>query len=182
MPNMSGHMAVAKKVSEMLNITDKDFYKGNLLPDLYKDKAKSHYKIQGTKYLVPDIETVIKVKDLNKALDLGYLTHLLLDFHYLEDFLTPKYEENVFIGKNLYNDYDILNKDIVKHFNLDKEYIKSAMKDFDNDIEPSKLDLNIRCLEFEKDGETYYLDKDDYIKFLEDASITIAEELKKYLK
>ena len=45
-----------------------------------------------------------------------------------------------------------------------------------------QLDLNIRCLEFEKDGETYYLDKDDYIKFLEDASITIAEELRKYLK
>lgn len=180
MPSMSGHMAIAKKVSEILNINDREFYKGNLLPDLYQDKTKSHYKIQGTFYLIPDIKRVEKELDLKDIKNLGYLTHLLLDLHYLEDFLTPRFDHDVFLDKALYNDYDILNKDVVEYFKLDREYITESMKDFSEDIVPNKLDLNLKCLYFDKEGETKYLKKDEYIKFLEDVSLTIADEIKKY--
>ena len=90
MPNMSSHMAVAKRVSEILDINDKDFIIGNILPDLYNDKKKSHYKIMGDFYLIPDIDYYIKNFDLNSNLNLGYLTHLLLDKYYLEDYLEKK--------------------------------------------------------------------------------------------
>ena len=179
MPNMSGHMAIAKRVSDILNIKDKNFYIGNLLPDLYLDKKKSHYKIQGTKYLIPDIDYVKNNLDLKNIKNLGYLCHLLLDKYYLEEYLKD-IEENVFESDKLYKDYDILNKDIVKYFNLDVDYILDSLKYIDDDIEESKLETNITCLKKNEFGETYYLDKDKFIKFLDDISCRIAKEVEEY--
>ena len=177
MPNMSSHMAIAKKVSEILNINDPEFYKGNIYPDLFEDKIKSHYKIEGKKYLIPDIEEVKRDLDLNNTFNLGILTHLLLDKYYFDDYLLD-IEDDVFKEKKIYMDYDILNKDIVKYFNLDINYFISILKDFDKDIDIDKLKFNIECLEIIKDGKTLYLDKDKFIKFLNDISIKIANELK----
>ncbi len=180
MPNMSGHMAIAKRVGEALNINDKEFYIGNLLPDLYIDKSKSHYKIQGKKYLIPDIDLYIKEHDLTNKLNLGYLCHLLLDKYYLEDYLMD-INENVFQNKQLYKDYDILNKDIVEYFKLDVDYLTNILSKIDiEDIEQSKLELNLKCLKIKEDGTTYYLPKDKFIKFLDETSKIIMKEVKKY--
>ena len=46
MPSMSAHMAIACTLSKKINVNEIDFIKGNLLPDLYDDKMKSHYKIK----------------------------------------------------------------------------------------------------------------------------------------
>ena len=179
MPNMSGHMAIAKRVSDILNIKDKDFYIGNLLPDLYLDKKISHYKIQGKKYLIPDTNYYINNKDLSNKKNLGYLCHLLLDKYYLEEYLMD-IEDNVFESDTLYKDYDILNKDIVKYFNLDVPYILDSLNYIEDDIEKSKLETNITCLQKNEVGQTYYLEKDKFIKFLDDISIIIAKEVEKY--
>lgn len=180
MPNMSGHMSVAKLISEKLNIDDKDFYRGNLMPDLYRDKTKSHYKIPGKKYLIPDIERVKKELDLNDITNLGYLTHLLLDKYYLEEYLI-NIEDNVFKTKKIYDDYDILNKDIIKYFNLDKDYLKKILKEIDNDVDKEKLEYNIECLNIIRNGELHYLEKEKYIRFLEESANRIAEEIKNIL-
>ena len=180
MPNMSGHMAIAKRVSEALKINDKDFFIGNLLPDLYNDKSKSHYKIQGKKYLIPDIDLYIKEHDLNNKLNLGYLCHLLLDKYYLEEYLMD-IEENVFQNKQLYKDYDILNKDIVEYFKIDAKYLTDILSKIDIEgIDKSKLELNLRCLRIKEDGTTYYLPKDKFINFLDEVSKIIVKEVKQY--
>ncbi len=180
MPNMSGHMAIAKRVSELLNINDKDFYIGNLLPDLYLDKTKSHYKIQGKKYLIPDIDYYKKNHNLSNKKNLGYLCHLLLDKYYLEEYLMD-IDDNVFASQRLYKDYDILNKDIVDYFNIDVKYLTNILKDIEeDDIENDKLELNIKCLGLKEDGSTYYLPKDKFINFLDKISKRIAKEVKEY--
>ena len=182
MPNMSSHMSVAKRVAEILKIDSKDFYKGNLFPDLHKDKRKSHYKIQGKIYEVPDIEFAKNNLDLNNPFNLGILTHLLLDKYYLEEYLTPRFKENVFDNCDvIYQDYDILNKKIIKHFKLNVKEIKKILIDYDYIIDNDKLSFNINCLDIDKEGKTIYLNEKEFIDFLENTSLKITNEIKKYI-
>lgn len=169
MPSMSAHMAIATRLSEKLNVDKKDFIKGNLLPDLYDDKVKSHYKIQGKKYSVPDINKAIKSLDLSSSLYLGYLSHLLLDKYYFDDYLL-KYDSDLFKDKTIYSDYDIINKDIIDYFNLDVNYIKGLMKDFPKEINQKKIDKNLECLDYNIDKKTNILDKNNFLKFLDEIS------------
>lgn len=180
MPNMSGHMAVAKKVSKILDINSEDFYRGNLLPDLYIDKKKSHYKIKGKKYMIPDIDYVVNVLDLKDEKNLGYLTHLLLDKYYLEEYLMD-IDCDVFEGNQLYKDYDILNKDIVEYFKLDTKYLTSILSKIDDDFSNDKLKLILECLLKNEDGKTTYLDKEKFINFLDEVSLKIAKEIEIYI-
>ena len=178
MPNISSHMAIAVKVSERLNITSDDFIIGNLLPDLEEDKVKSHYKIQGKFYLIPDINYVVKNLDLNNKTNLGILTHLLLDKYYLEEYLYKNVPNiDVFKSKIVYKDYDILNKDIIKQFNLNIENIIKILSKINNIEYKEKLNKNINYLLLNETGTTTYLDKDKFIRFLDDISIRISEEI-----
>ncbi len=179
MPNMSAHMAVAKRVSEYLKINDNNFFKGNLLPDLYNDKNKSHYKIQGKVYLIPDTNYVVNNLDMNNTMNLGVLTHLLLDKYYFDDYLSSKYNKNIIDdSKLIYNDYDILNKEIVKHFNLDINFYEQTLTNYEQDINQEKLNYNIKCLNINKSGKTTYLNKEDFIDFLENISKKISKDIK----
>ena len=127
MPNISGHMAVAKRVSEILGIDSDDFYRGNLLPDLYEDKIKSHYKVKGELFYIPDIEEAKKNLNLKDLNDLGVLSHLLLDKYYFGEYLK---DNSFFRDKSIYKDYDIINKDIVNYFDLDVERIINSFKHY----------------------------------------------------
>lgn len=179
MPNVAGHMAVAKKVSELLKIDSDDFYRGNLIPDLYKDKVKSHYKIQGKKFLIPDIEKIEKEIDLTNLTDLGILSHLLLDKYYFDEFLLDL-DPKEFSNNKIYDEYDIINKDIVNYFKLDTKRIIKAFSDIKiKDIEKIKLEKNISYLQLEVDGKTKLLNKDNFIIFLNDSSLRIVKEIKK---
>ena len=94
-------------------LNSEDFIRGNLLPDII-DIKNSHHKINSGIYMVPDIEYFLKTIDLTNDLDLGYLTHLLLDKHYLEDYLLQLYpNRNIFLDQEVY-------KDAVKAINLNK--------------------------------------------------------------
>ena len=176
MPSMSAHMSIAKRVSDKLNINDSNFIKGNLLPDLYDNKQKSHYKIKGKKYMIPNIDEVINIFDLKDKTYLGYLTHLLLDKYYLEEYLM-NIDIDVFKDGNIYDDYDILNKDIIKHFDLDINYIEECIKEFPNKINNNKLLYNIECLNKNVDGDLKILDRESFISFLEKSSNKIVNDL-----
>ena len=181
MPSISAHMGVALKVCNKINVDKNDYLKGNLLPDLYNNKIKSHFKTKGERYLVPNIDKAIKELDLNKSIDLGYLTHLLLDYYYFNEYLI-KYKKDLFKGKRIYKDYDILNKDIINFFNIDTNYLKNILKDYKEDINEEKLTNNLNCLDLNINGDTTILDKEDFISFLDESSNRIVEFLNNLLK
>ena len=180
MPSITPHMIVATEVAKILNINSEDFIRGNLLPDII-DIKNSHHKIESDVYMVPDIDYFLRTLDLTNDLDIGYLTHLLLDKHYLEDYLKKLYpNKNIFLDKKIYNDYDILNHSLVNNFNLDVEYIEKALMKYNCKIKEKKLEYNINCLKNNISGKTYYLNIDSFSKFLKEVSKTISEELIEY--
>lgn len=180
MPNISSHMIVAKEVAKRLNINSDDFIRGNLLPDIIA-LEDSHHKIKKDIYMVPNIDYFIKKLDLTNNLHMGYLTHLLLDKHYLEDYLSVLYpNKNIFLDGLIYKDYDYLNFIIVKRFKLNTEYIEKVLTKYDCNILEEKLKYNIECLKQKTDGKTKYLNYESLASFLLETANTISKELLDY--
>ena len=178
MPGIAAHMVAAKLVSEHLNITDPDFIRGNLLPDVLKT-SDSHHKIRGRIYLIPDINYFIENFDFKSGLNSGYLCHLLLDKYFLEEFV-PEHIENLYVfeEKIIYKEYDMINFGLVERFDLDVGYLKSILGGLEGEIDKGKLDLNLRCLSISEVSETQHLKLDEFSEFLREASIRIAGDLK----
>ena len=85
MPSAAAHIAAAHIVKNKLHIDDDSFYVGAILPDILDmDKRVSHYKKQGSFYLVPRLEYYKDNHDLTNMENLGYYLHLYLMvlFHY----------------------------------------------------------------------------------------------------
>ena len=177
MPNISSHMAVAKRVSEILNIESDDFYRGNLLPDLYRNKFRSHFKTKGDKYLIPNIDEVKNNLNLKNMKDLGKFVHLMLDYYYLDEYL-DKINDNVFIGKVIYNDYDAINSIIIDKFHLDLNYLYKVLSSIDDDIDDDLLLYNLECLKRNKKGDLKYLEEEKFLSFLEEISNRISNDIK----
>ena len=180
MPNISAHMIVAKLVSEKLNINDPDFIKGNLLPDIVNN-AQSHHKIQGKYYLIPNIDFFKQKLNLKQKLELGYLTHLLLDKYFLEEYIPYNTSDlKIFANKMIYKEYDLINYQLVKQFNLDTLYLKNILKEIQGNINKKELEKNLQCLMNTETGETRYLNLEKFSAFLYNVSKKISEELKEY--
>ena len=179
MPNISAHMIVAREVGDRLDIHSDDYYRGNLLPDIINIE-NSHHRIQSKVFPIPDIEWFLNNLDFTSDMDFGFFIHLLVDLHYLEDYLTPKYLYNIFNDKRVYLDYDYLNHKLVKKFNLDTKYLSRILKDYNIDINKEKLIRNIECLNQNTKGKPLYLDFDGFSSFLANVADVICEELENY--
>lgn len=180
MPNISAHMSVAKKVAKRLNINSDEFIKGNLLPDII-DMKDSHHKVQNGVYMVPDIEYFLQNLDFSKDLNIGYFTHLLLDKHYLSDYLGSLYPNTyIFLDGAIYKDYDYLNYLLVNRFELDIDKLENILSQYDCKILEEKLKYNIECLKQKKAGKTKYLNFESFASFLLEISDTISKELLDY--
>ena len=180
MPNISSHMIVAKEVAKRLNINSDEFIKGNLLPDII-DMEDSHHKVQNGVYMVPDIEYFLQNLDFSKDLNIGYFTHLLLDNHYLNDYLGFLYPNtNIFLDGTIYKDYDYLNFLLVNRFELDIDKLENILSQYDCKIFEEKLKYNIECLKQKKEGNTKYLNFESFACFLLEVSDTISKELLDY--
>jgi len=180
MPNISAHMIVAQEVAKKINIKSDEFIKGNLLPDII-DIGDSHHKVQNGIYMVPDIEYFLQKLDFSKDLNIGYLTHLLLDKHYLSDYLGSLYPNtNIFLDGIIYKDYDYLNFLLVNRFGLNVDKLENILSRYDCKILKEKLKYNIECLKQKKDGKTKYLNFESFANFLLEVSDTISKELVEY--
>ena len=87
------HLAVAKKLTENINIKNKkDYYLGSIAPDLSKqiglNKMSSHFLIH-TKEDVPNTEMFINKYPnfMNNEFELGYFIHLYTDKLWFDGFL-----------------------------------------------------------------------------------------------
>lgn len=182
MPSIASHYVVAKQVGKILNLENDDYLLGNILPDIIQEN-NSHYKIQGTYYLIPDINKFIKENNYNKNIFLGYLTHLLLDKYFLEEFI-PKnilnYKEIQLFEKNImYSEYTSINYTLVKKYKLDVKHISDIINTTNLKINKEKVKKNIMSLNNKSISKTSYLNLKKYTKFLNDISVVIAEDLKK---
>lgn len=175
-------MICAKLVSNQLKINDPEFIKGNLLPDIIDNN--SHKKIKGKYYYIPDIEYFINTLDLTDNLYLGYLSHLLLDKYFLENYIyNVVHGEEVFFSRIMYKEYDIINYEILRRFNINIDYLNSILKDFNIPINEKKYNTNIRSLNnTDTSNNPSYLKIDSFSKFLIETSNIIATYLKEVKK
>lgn len=182
MPGIVAHMAVAKLVGDSLQLNSNAFFRGNILPDILNgDSNVTHHKIQGKLYLVPDLNYWKNTLDLSEEEQLGYFVHLLLDWHFLEEYVPIKVKnKNAFIDRSMYSDYDNLNSKLIERFNLNRERIKQILDISKEDIDSKKLLYNQSCLENEKEGETENLDEEDFSSFLFNIAKTISKEVLVY--
>ena len=183
MPSIAAHMVCAKLVGEELKITSPEFIQGNILPDIIESED-SHRKIKGKYYYIPNIDYFTKKLDLTNDLEIGYLTHLLLDKYYLENYIYDIVNGlDAFISGIIYKDYDIISYKLVKRFNLDINYLNKVLSKFSIQINEKKLENNLRCLNnCDVNAKEYYLDIDDFSKFLIETSKLIVENLKRVIK
>ena len=180
MPNISAHLIVAKEIGKKLNLNNDDFIRGNLLPDVI-DEKDSHQKFKKGVYMVPNINLCLKKLDLNNDMDIGYLIHLLLDKHFLEDYLGTLYpNKNIFSDGKIYEDYDYLNYKLVTEFNLDLDYLNRILCTYNCKILGKKLLYNIECINQKKVGNIKYLNFESFSMFLSEISDFIIKELINY--
>lgn len=183
MPSIAAHMICAKLVSNNMNINDPEFIKGNLLPDII-DIKDSHHKMIGKHYYIPNIDYFINTLDLNNNLDLGYLSHLLLDKYFLEEYIYDEVNgEEVFLNKIMYREYDIINYRLLNNFNVDADYLNKILKDYEVPINQEKYNKNIKCLNLGNiDEDLKYLNVDSFFDFLVEASNNIVKYLEEVKK
>lgn len=181
MPSVAAHMICAKWVSDKLKIKDLDFIKGNLLPDIIDmPSEKSHLKIKGKYYEIPNVEVFLENANLKNNLTLGYLSHLLLDKYFLEDYIYDVVNgEEIFLNGKIYEEYDIINYKLLKKFEIDVEYLSKILKDFNVCVAEEKYIANLKSLNNGYlDKELKYLELENFSNFLIETSNKIAEYIK----
>lgn len=180
MPGIVAHMSVAKMVGEKLGITDSEFYRGNLLPDILKgDKMDTHYKVQGKVFHIPDSDYFWDHFDMSNLLFLGYYTHLLLDQFFMDEFIPSiTTDRHIFHDKVIYEDYDKSNPILIHYFGLDIKKLLSMLVFDDEGIDFKRLETNLDCLQISKEGDTQVISIDEFILFLEESAERIVKKIK----
>ena len=134
------HLAVAEEYIKNYpkDIDDyKEFIEGVIYPDSVKDKSLTHY---GTKSSKPNLKLFFEDKDINDSFNKGYFLHLLTDYLFYNRFLD-------YFSKDIYNDYDILNKVLIERFEV-------------------KIPDSVKNSVFYLEGETKILNLEETIEFI----------------
>ena len=158
------HLAVAEEyIRKHGNIKNHDeFTFGAIMPDLYENKKASHYGIKTSK---PNLKKYLNENKLDSELSKGYLLHLITDYlfynHYLE-----------FFSKDIYNDYDITNSELINEYNIViPSIIKSQIFFKEGNTKVMSIDLAKRVinevsdLELDKVVNEIYSDELKWKKF-----------------
>lgn len=146
MPSYCIHIAIGLKYLEKHPEENKNkFIEGIIAPDILP-KPQSHF---GPYSSMPDIELFIAEKEIETSYNRGYYLHLLTDKLFYNQFLGNYISK---FTKEIYNDYDKLNKAIIEKYNI---------------ILPEKIKNEVKFT----DGETSILPLNDIFEFIN----TVAE-------
>lgn len=146
------HLAVAetyiKKHPKDIKEYEK-FIEGVIFPDSVSDKSITHY---GEKSSKVNLKHFLVENEINDDYNKGYFLHLVTDFIFYNKFLEC-------FSKDIYNDYDILNKRLQERFEV-------------------KLPDKVKASVFYKDGETKILNLESVTKFIEEVSTYKLDDIK----
>lgn len=138
------HLAIAEEYLRKHKDIKEDyeeFIKGVIYPDSVTDKSLTHYGIKSSKVILKDF---LQDNEINNSYMRGYFLHLITDYLFYN-----KYFEK--FSKDIYNDYDILNKRLIEKYNV-------------------VLPVNIQNNVFYKEGETKILTMELAIKIIDEIS------------
>ena len=102
-----GEEYIRKHPNEINNY--EDFIEGVIYPDSVTDKSLTHY---GPTSSQVNLKRFFEDKDINTDFNKGYCIHLITDYLFYNKFLT------IFSSNYIYNDYDILNKELKRKFEV----------------------------------------------------------------
>ena len=138
------HLAVAKEYLRNFRIKDEsEFLRGAIAPDLLsqEDKKATHYSEQGGSGV--NLKEFLKHNSISTAYMKGYFLHLVTDYLFYN-----KYFPNTINETKQYNDYDILNKELIEKYNIEiPEDIKDIVQFKEGELqvlEREKLDQMIQ--------------------------------------
>ena len=138
------HLAIAKEYLRKHKDIKEDyeeFIKGVIYPDSVTDKSLTHYGIKSSKVI---LKNFLQDNEINNSYMRGYFLHLITDYLFYNKYLEK-------FSKDIYNDYDILNKRLIEKYNV-------------------VLPVNIQNNVFYKDGETKILTMELAIKIIDEIS------------
>lgn len=155
------HLAVAeeykKNYPEDIENFD-EFIEGIIYPDSVVDKSITHYGVKSSKV---NLKSYLEQNNIDSSYNKGYFLHLVTDYLFYNKFLD-------YFSKDIYNDYDILNKQLIELFNVtipnsvqDKVFYKEGktkLLELNDTIEFIKNTSKIRL----KDVQTQVLNNDSY--------------------
>ena len=138
------HLAIAEEYLKKHKDVKEDydeFIKGVIYPDSVKDKSLTHYGIKSSKVILKDF---LQDNEINNSYMRGYFLHLITDYLFYNKYLEK-------FTKDIYNDYDILNKRLIEKYNV---------------VLPENIQNNV----FYEDGETKILTMELVIKIIDEIS------------
>ena len=138
------HLAIAEEYLKKHKDVKEDyeeFIKGVIYPDSVTDKSLTHYGIKSSKVILKDF---LQDNEINNSYMRGYFLHLITDYLFYNKYLEK-------FSKDIYNDYDILNKRLIEKYNV---------------VLPENIQNNV----FYEDGETKILTMELVIKIIDEIS------------
>ena len=138
------HLAIAEEYLKKHKDVKEDydeFIKGVIYPDSVTDKSLTHYGIKSSKVILKDF---LQDNEINNSYMRGYFLHLITDYLFYNKYLEK-------FTKDIYNDYDILNKKLIEKYNV---------------VLPENIQNNV----FYEDGETKILTMELVIKIIDEIS------------
>lgn len=157
MPSFVIHIAIANEYIKKHNKKEdyEEFIKGTIEPDLTNNKEITHY---GEKISYIYLNKFLENNNIEGSFNRGYFLHLITDYLFYNKYL------DYYIKDKLYNDYYILNKDIIPKYNVGMiEEIKEFMTSKEGKPEILNLALIYKLIE-----EVSSLDIDEVAKEVKD--------------
>lgn len=200
------HLAVAKKVNEVIRRDEKKILFGSVSPDisqcLGQTKLCSHFLDGNGSDNIPNMDRFLKKykKNLNDDFVLWYYIHLYTDYFWFKFFLTEIVDNNDMITKldgekvklnglmldlYVYNDYTNLNIQLIEKYNLDLEFLYRNNINYDDilieEIPKEKMEKLsesiVRIVKNTKIHKTFIFNIYNIEQFINTSSKLITEEI-----
>lgn len=154
MPGFVIHTAIGQEYyKKHKNIENyNDFIRGNILPDLTKNKSETHY---GKSPAYTNLKKFLENNKINTSLNQGIFLHLIADYLFYNHYLDRISKEI------LHNDYDLINKLLIEKYDVKlTDEIKSNVFFKSGSPEILTLDLAIKVIEDISDLDMYEVEKE----------------------